>query len=229
MTKTIEDLFVYLASGSDVLISILLLIYIRQISKQKELVAILIYCSLAVIINKIIDIYHDAPFIDLLYGLFTFVEFVTFSFILWLQLQKKQAKKVLLLASVLFLLFIFFYYVSEHYRSIDSIPIGVETIIILIACFYYFFEQMNDTTTTFIYSKYGFWIISGIMLYLAGAFFMYIFANQVDSSFLVQYWFLTNAFYIIKNILFGVGILLYIKSVKNSPNKAIRPLLNFNF
>ncbi len=111
-------------------------------------------------------------------------------------------------------------------KNIDSVPIGIETILILIYSFYYFYEQINDTSNLFIYITYQFWIVIGIMIYLAGSFFIYIFANHVDRQTLNQYWFLTNVFYVIKNILFVVAILIHVKQSKNPPPAKFRPYLN---
>ena len=54
------------------------------------------------------------------------------------------------------------------------------------------------------------------MIYLAGSFFIYVFAKQVDKEILNQYWFLTNVFYIIKNIFFAIGILTFRKTNQKS-------------
>ena len=79
---------------------------------------------------------------------------------------------------------------------------------------------MNDTTNLFIYSKYQFWIILGMMIYLAGSFFIYIFANQLAPKDVAKYWFFTNIFYIIKNIFFSIAIILNAKQpVKKPPMK----------
>lgn len=127
-------------------------------------------------------------------------------------------------ASIAFTVFLVFYYFNAKYRSVDSVPIGIQTILILIYAFYYFFEQMNNTSNLFIYSRYPFWIITGIMIYLAGSFFIYIFANQIDKKFLLNYWFLTNIFYSLKNLLFALGILFNVNQKKKSLK--IRPYLN---
>ena len=86
---------------------------------------------------------------------------------------------------------------------------------------------MNDfTTTTFIYNKPAFWIIVGLMLYLGGSFFIYIFANHVEIEILEKYWFLTYLFYILKSILFFIGIILSVKQSKNPHPAKLRPYLN---
>lgn len=86
---------------------------------------------------------------------------------------------------------------------------------------------MNDPGSLFIYNKYPFWIIAGLMIYLAGCFFIYIFAYQVDQNVLNQYWLLTNVFTIIRNLLVIIAILIFVKQQKNpSPEKHLYPYLN---
>jgi hypothetical protein len=86
---------------------------------------------------------------------------------------------------------------------------------------------MNDFATgTFIYNKPPFWIIVGIMLYSAGSFFIYIFANKIEWKLLDQYWFLTYLFYILKNIFLFIGIMFYAKQSKNPQAAKLRPYLN---
>jgi hypothetical protein len=50
-----------------------------------------------------------------------------------------------------------------------------------------------------------------ILLYLAGAFFLNILANNLSPSDLAKYWFFTYVFDIIKNVLFAYSIILYVK------------------
>ncbi len=88
---------------------------------------------------------------------------------------------------------------------------------------------MNDLENSFIYSKYHFWLVIGIMLYLAGSFFIYVFANQVDDETLYNFWYLTNVFYVLKNILFGIAVIILFKQSKvSSPksHKNMYPYLN---
>jgi hypothetical protein len=102
-------------------------------------------------------------------------------------------------------------------KGIDSIPIGVETIIILIFSFYYLYERMNDTTTLFIYNTYQFWIVLAIVLYLAGSFFIYIFASYLrNNDEISKYWIITNIFSILKNIFFAIAVYINAKPSKDS-------------
>lgn len=67
---------------------------------------------------------------------------------------------------------------------------------------------MKDTETLFVYSRYPFWIVLGMMLYLAGSFFIYIYASQLPPKELGKYWVFTNIFSILKNIFFTIAIIL---------------------
>jgi hypothetical protein len=226
MTSNIEDLFVYLATGADALIPLLVLLFFKKCKNQKSLWVIFTYCILSIVINYFIDIFYNNHFKYFFYALYTVVEFFSFSYILRLEIKNPFFRKILLGSALFFLLFITVYYSLEKYRNIDSVPIGIETILILVGCFYYLYEQMNDTKNLFIYSKYQFWLISGIMIYLSGCFFIYIFGSQLDNEFLVKYWFLTNIFFIIKNIFFCIAILLHVRHQRNPVVRRIQTYLN---
>ena len=97
-----------------------------------------------------------------------------------------------------------------HFQSIDSVPIGIETILILLYTFYFFYEQFQTIETIYIYNNYWFWFIVGIIFYLSSSFFFNILAdsNNRESK---QYWFLTCIFETIKNLFFVVGIIFLSK------------------
>ncbi len=151
-----------------------------------------------------------------LYCFFTLSEFFLFSTFIMMSIINTSMKRVIVVTQILFSIFIIVYATYAKPRSIDSISVGIETILILIFSCYYLYEQMGKVENQFIYNKYQFWIITGTMIYLAGSFFIYIFANLVDRKTLHQFWFLTNVLYILKNILFAIGILIYVKERKKN-------------
>jgi hypothetical protein len=112
---------------------------------------------------------------------------------------------------------------------LDSIPIGIETILIFVFAFFYFFEQMNDTTDLFIYNKPSFWAVLGILLYLSGSFFIYIFANQITIKELGKYWIITNIASILKNILFAIAIYIQANQSQKKSSKKNYNLYPPNF
>lgn len=153
----------------------------------------------------------------LLFGFLTLIEYLCFSYFLYLNIANKSLRKVISITSIAFTLFCIFYNIKPAYSRIDSVPIGVETIIILSFSFGFLYERMNDSKTLFIYNDYRFWIVLAFMFYLAGSFFIFIFANQIPESELHKYWIFTYVFYTIKNILFAIGMLII--GFQKPPNK----------
>ncbi|MDQ3681856.1 MAG: hypothetical protein M3352_02135 [Bacteroidota bacterium] len=225
MTKIIGDLFYFLVYITDILLIVLYFIFFKHTKTVKPLVVIIIYCVIDLIINYFVEVF---PFrvMFFLYSFFTLAEYILFTTFFWLNIKSKSFRNVVILTAVLFTIFLLIYYNVTTTQVLDSIPIGIETILILIYSFYYLYEQMNDTNNLFIYTTYPFWIVTGIMIYLAGSFFIYIFANQVDREILLKYWFLTNVFYVIKNILFAIAILIHVKQSKSPHPAKLQPYLN---
>jgi len=48
-----------------------------------------------------------------------------------------------------------------------------------------------------------------MLLYLAGSFFIYIYASQLNQEEILKYWIFTNIFSIIKNILFVIALAVH--------------------
>lgn len=213
MAKTIENLFVFLHYATDILIILLFFLFISKIKKERVLFFIFLYASIDLVLNSLNYLFK----IDVglyVWSTFTFFEYIVFTFVIWVNLKKRKIRNLILILSILFILFTILYNIATDFKSYDSIPIGIETILILIFSFYYLYEQMNDTSNFFIYTKYEFWLVIGFMIYLAGSFFVFIFASRIGKNLLTQYWFLTNVFYSIMNILFFISFLIFIKSPK---------------
>lgn len=144
----------------------------------------------------------------LLYESFTAIEYLLFAGFLHVNTKSRSAKNLLVILSLSFTIFFFVYTYAfpKEFRYIDSVPIGIETILILIFSFFYLYEQINDTTTLFLYNRYTFWVILGMVLYLAGSFFIYIFTNFLTPKEVLKYWPITNFVSILKNIFFCIAI-----------------------
>lgn len=225
MTKTIEDLFYILLFITDALLIILLGFLLLKGKMNNPLKIIITYCTTSLVTNCITE-FFPFPKLNLLYSFFTLIEYVLFAAFIYSHVKSLFVRRGILILSILFALFLPIHTFTSTVRSIDSVPIGLETILILIYSFYFFYEQMNDVDDVFIYSKYPFWIVTGMIIYLAGSFFIYIFANQVERHVLDNFWFITYAFYVLKNILFAFGILTYVKQTKNPLPGKLYPYLN---
>jgi len=218
-TKTIENLFNYLASYSAFLPVIFFFVFFKTSRKEKVFWIIVIYS----IYNFLTDIgliyLNHKPSRIFLYSSFTFFEYILFASVLYIIIKKNNFKRFIVIASVLFSIFIISYNLLIKIRFLDSIPIGVEAILILIYSFYYLYEQMKDTENLFIYNVYSFWIVLALMLYLAGSFFIYLYTSQLPAKQIPYYWVFTNIFSIVKNIFFSLAIIIY---ANQSTTKNIR-------
>ena len=103
----------------------------------------------------------------------------------------------------------------------DSITSGVESILIILMCIYYLIVQIKGSNNLLVYSTTSFWIIITFLIYLSGTFFLYIMAENMinDRNFRIQYTFINSAFYIIKNILLSVAMLMKPTQSKPQLNK----------
>lgn len=227
MTKTIENLFTTLHFITGISVVVLFIFLIRNLSKNKALTYLALYSFIDILLN-FIDDGLSPRWYSIAWSSFTFLEYSTFIYFIYLNLSNKNVKKLIIICSIIFYSFLILYYLlTPIIHQVDSIPIGVETLFVLSFSFYFLFEQMNDTSTLFIYSRYQFWIVIGIMIYLAGSFFIFIFASKLDEQLMDQFWFLTNGFYSIMNVFFIIAFILEWRETKKLTNpQQFRPYLN---
>lgn len=158
-------------------------------------------------------LYYDTPK-DLrkyIQAFYTLLEYSFFTYIFWFHIQKKTLKTLILIASLSFIAFQIFFVTTATFKRLDSIPIGIETILLFIYIFYFFYEFSKHIKDTYIYNHYTFWIAVGIMIYLGGSFFFYILINNLTESEIEKFSTMTFVAEIIKNLLFAFSIYMYKK------------------
>jgi hypothetical protein len=216
-----EKLFYSILTYSFLLIPLFLLV--RKCKLSGIIVVLFIYGITFFLLN---NYYYDFPkkYRQLIQAVYTFLEYLTFSFIIWEGLKNKFFRKLIAVLCVLFLIFIICFNLLSGVNRIDSIPVGVESILIFIYSFFYF-RQFFTSPGLISFKSPGFLIIVGILIYLGGTFFFNIFANYLSVSEMHQYWWLTYIPEIIKNILFTVAIFKIMPHVKKNvrvyTNKAL--------
>jgi hypothetical protein len=221
MSNSIEDLFVVLRIVSDVALVLISLFFRKKLARQRVLWIIIFSClfdAVFYLVGEYLGL--NRAFLPFFYSAFTIIEFAAFSYFFFYHVRNKQMRNVIILTSLGFVIFNIVFTLFADLANIDSIPIGIEAILIFVFFFYYLFEQTNGENGPFIYNKYDLWIVAGIMIYLAGSFFIYVLGNQVDIETLGDFWLLTNVLYVLKNIFFAIGIFIFIKQSKTSPPKS---------
>lgn len=219
-TKSIENFFNNLDFYSNFLPVLFFLFYFKKSRGIRVFWLIVIYDLYSYLANLGLLYLDRSPMRIFLYSFFTLAEYLLFSFILFYLIESKIFKKLILIIGLCFIAFITPYNLLVKIRGIDSIPIGIETLLILIFSFLYFYEQMNDETT-YVYNKFSFWIVFGMMIYLSGSFFIYIYGSHLpNEKDIASYWIVTNIVSVLKNIFFTIAIVIHARSAKKTKKPA---------
>lgn len=147
---------------------------------------------------------------------YTTYEYLTFAIIILLNTKKN--KRIIVTSSFAFILFQVFYLLSGSKQSIDSVPIGIETILIFTFALLYFVEFFNSEKNEPLGPP--FYLTVAILLYLGPNLFFNLLANQLSVEQANKYWHFTYIPEIIKNIIFAVSI-LFINSKNKIKNQEI--------
>lgn len=213
----LENFFIYF----DLLPILVILLFVKKI-KEWSIWAILVYCIYSFTNNLIIlyKVSHSVKYLKLLY-FFTLFEYLLFATILFLILRNKLVKKFMLVISPAFVLFCFYFIFLSNLKKFDSLQTSVECIILIVLCIYYFFEQLGNPEVEFIYNSYKFWVVVGILLYLAGSFFVFAFATTFSNTQGNNYWSIIYVSGILRNILFAIAVYLSTRPRDEEPYQSL--------
>ncbi len=140
---------------------------------------------------------------------YTFLEYSVFALLFFLNIKGKKIRISILLLSLAFILFLISYYFLVKVKRLDTIPVGIESILIFVYIFLFFYEHFNDTKAEYIYNHPCFWITVGLLIYLGGSFFINILANHLTNEEFADYWYLNYIADTLKNILFVVSMIIF--------------------
>jgi len=188
-------------------------------SKKKQnglwLIAFYLFYSMLtdLVLNKLSLKFFDSEIYS--YRLFTIVEFTVLSFYLLKELVSDKFRLFIKISSLVFGAFVLFDLMTGTLNEFDSIPTGVESILILCSSLLVLYERIIKNEE---YNVSSIWISVGIVLFFSGTFFLFILSesNFNDSSFSETYSYILASFKIISYILFSIGILLENKNLFKS-------------
>src|SRR5215217_9457945 len=136
MTKTIENLFILLANYSNFLPIIIFLLFFKFLKSEKSIILIVVSCIIFALLDWMSTVMTGILKI-IAYSAFSFFEYFFFSAFLFFHLKRKTSKNFVKIGSVAFLLLLGMYYTVFKMKNIDSVPIGVETLLIMLYCILY--------------------------------------------------------------------------------------------
>lgn len=180
---------------------------VKRKTKGLWLISIYLFYSILtdLVLNKLSIKYFESEIYS--YRLFTIVEFLLLSIYLFIQLSNANFRNYIKFSSLIFFAFVIFDVFTSNIIEFDSIPTGVESIIILSSSILVLYEKIIKNEE---YNISTIWISIGLVLFFSGTFFLFILSqsNFNDSSFSETYSYILASFKIISYILFTIGIAL---------------------
>jgi hypothetical protein len=172
------------------------------VNKGTDLWVIFFYVCYSFLSDVSLLLTNNHRAIFLLLSIFTAIEYSAFAAFLYLNIQSQSTRRILVYISVAFYLSAIYFYFTLNRERFDSFAISFESIIIIGGCIIYLFERISKSTDLLVYSFSRFWIVVGILIYLAGTFFLFSQSTKVDDKESVQIWMINLFFNILKNVIF---------------------------
>jgi hypothetical protein len=184
-----------------------LLVLIKR-EKQKWSTIVLLYFLYSVVSDLFLDQISKKFFQTEIvsFRIFTIVEFISFSIIFYKINYSIRTKRTILLSSSLFFLSIIIDLLTNSIENFDSLPTGVESILILFYCILTLYEQIS--TGKPLYSFPVLFAFS-LILFFSGTFFLFIMSqnNFENEEFSTLYDYIVAISKILMTLLMSVGIL----------------------
>jgi hypothetical protein len=124
----------------------------------------------------------------------------------------KLAITALLLSSIWWL---FRNILFQKIHSYGAVFIGGTTILIMVFSLAFYYYHLSNPKTLFVYFSPSFWMVSAILLYKAGTFFLFLYVNTLNQTEKANFYIINSGFYFFENILFSVPFLIKEKSLLN--------------
>jgi len=215
-SKVIEKLFEYIVTYSYLVLP--LLFFITK-TKRRDAKILAVY---GIVFWLLLFVYHDIPKSirkTAYQPVYTALEYLFFTALFYYNIENKRYRKLIIASSILFITFQVLYVFLFEKGRVDSIPIGVESILIFVYIFLFFLENLKTPGGVYIYNNHCFWISVGLLFYLGGSFFINILANTFSDEEFKKYWYLNFVADTIKTILFAVAFIFLVKNADNKKNQ----------
>lgn len=222
----IESLFFDILLFSYLFPALVFLFLSKKIRHEARVIIILVY---SLTIFSLLFSYDYLPRAITRYWyqiIFTSVEYLSFASFFGLSILNKPFRKVIVVLSIAFVIFQILFTFSSKFSPVDSVPIAIESILVFLYCFYFLFQEFKREDDKLIVRNPVFWIMIGMVFYIAGSFFFNILANHFTKEDYKNYWFYSYLFDILKNILLALGMIFFNKENKLGTKKDFIPYLD---
>jgi hypothetical protein len=143
-------------------------------------------------------------------ALFTPIEFIFLSTFFYQIIHQNVVRKFIIASGIAFIVFWSVFISTIGYKGFDSIPTGIEFILLLSYALIYYYQQLKEPKLLFIHSDPRFWFVSTIFIFTSGTFFIFIYAETwlKNEEFINQYFLINISLLLFRNVLFGYTMLL---------------------
>lgn len=195
-----------------------LAIYILKRYQPRYLNPVVFFLFISLLINLFIDLLADYKKVwglkegdflwnnNFLYNLSSIIRLILFAWFFNLLDQKfmQRVKTILPYGFLLFVLvnFIFFenFFPMTRNESFSSRLLATEAALLIFFCLQYFIYLIIEDKTTNLKSVPGFWVVTGLSIYVGASFFIYLFYEYLTKktmNFAVNIWDVHNIVFII--------------------------------
>lgn len=213
-----KELLTYLSYTSHLLPVIFYFLFLKR-NKKRELRVIFLYAIASFLTDTILISFNAKQYPVLNFtvlSIFTFLEFFFLTTFIYLNVSAALFKKIILFSGTAFIIFCISHYIFKlGNQKFDTLPASIESLLVLIYCILYFVDNVNQTRESFLYESYQFWIIVGILLYLAGTLFLFIFSSSFTASEMHTFWNINYFLNILKNLLFAIAFFMKKETTNN--------------
>lgn len=156
---------------------------------------------------------------NVILGIFTVFEFTIFCLFFYFTFSNINLRKsvLFLIPSFAIISIVSFLYQKENPNNLDNISLTFQAIIFMTLCLSFLFNQIKNPTSLFIYTTFEFWVVTGILIYLSGTFFIYLLSSTLTKDEIQQFWFINTVFNIQRNIF--ITLAFYFRKNQKSFNQ----------
>ena len=144
-----------------------------------------------------------------IYNLLSITRLITFSFFFILLRQRfmHRLKKIIPIGFIVFVLINFIFFEPFFTESVSSHLLATEAALLLFFCIQYFIFLLIESQSDKISQQKGFWVVTGLSIYVAVNFFIFLFYTYLTNSaqkFAVDIWDVHNVVLIILCIFIAI-------------------------
>jgi hypothetical protein len=185
------------------------LFFVVFLKEKNRLVKIIGYYSFYCLFSDLVLTWASISFFrseTYAFRVFTLLEYFFLTYLLINEIENSRAVKTIKYASTLFITVFILDWITSSFHNFDSIPTGLESLIILSSSIYLVYEKTLKIDALVITPST--WVSFGFIIYFAGTFFLFILSqnNLNDENFYDTYGVIVSIFNTIKNLFLTIGV-----------------------